>query len=195
MPWVKVPPEHHPIFLAALPKDPRVETKLMFGGIAAKVNGHIFAGLFGRSTMLLLSEADRAAALALEGAAPFDPMGDGRARSEKVMLPEAMMDEPEELRGWIARAFSAAAALPKKAAKPAAPAKKVATGKAAPAKTPAVGKAAPAKKPAAGEAAPAKKPAAGKAATKTAPAKKAAASKAAKPSAPAKKPPAKRAAG
>ena len=45
-------------------------------------------------------------------------MGDGRARSDKVMLPESMMDEPAELRRWVARAFKAAAALPPKAAKP-----------------------------------------------------------------------------
>jgi len=130
MAWVKVPPEHHPLFLAALPADPRVETQKMFGGIAAKVNGHIFAGLFGRSTMLLLSEADRATALALEGASMFDPMGDGRMRSDKVMLPESMMDEPAELRGWIARAFESAAALPGKTKAPskaaAKPAKKTA---------------------------------------------------------------------
>ena|ERR1022692_2199423 len=103
MAWIKVPPENHPIFYDALPKSPRVDTHKMFGGIAAKVNGHVFAGLFGRSTMVLLAEPDRAAALALEGAAPFDPMGDGRARSEKVMLPESMMDDLEELRRWIAR--------------------------------------------------------------------------------------------
>src|SRR5690349_24055578 len=88
MAWVKVPPEHHPLFHAALPDDPRVETMKMFGGVAAKVNGHIFAGLFGLSTMVLLSEPDRAAALALKGASMFDPMGDGRARSDKVMLPD-----------------------------------------------------------------------------------------------------------
>src|SRR5579872_2368287 len=82
MAWVKVPPEHHPIFHAALPKDPRVETLKMFGGVAAKVNGNLFAGLFGRSTMLLLAEPDRAEALGLEGASLFDPMGDGRARSD-----------------------------------------------------------------------------------------------------------------
>ncbi len=114
MAWVKVPPENHPLFFAALPNDRRVETLKMFGGVAAKVNGHIFAGLFGRSTMVLLDEPDRRAALALEGAAPFDPMGDGRARSDKVMLPEAMMDDAGELRAWIARAFTAAAALPPK---------------------------------------------------------------------------------
>jgi TfoX/Sxy family transcriptional regulator of competence genes len=134
MPWVKVPAEHHPLFHAALPADPRVETMKMFGGVAAKVNGHIFAGLFGLSTMVLLSDADRAEALALDGAAPFDPMGDGRMRSDKVMLPAPMMRQPGELKRWIARAFRAAAELPAKAEKKAkAPAKK-APAKKAPAK-------------------------------------------------------------
>ena len=89
MAWIKVPPEHRPIFLAALPKDSRIETVPMFGGIMARANGHPFAGLFGRSAMVLLDEPDRREALALEGAGFFDPMGDGRMRSEKVMLPEA----------------------------------------------------------------------------------------------------------
>jgi TfoX/Sxy family transcriptional regulator of competence genes len=117
MAWVKVPPENHPIFQAALPKDDRVEIMNMFGGLAAKVNGHIFAGLFGRSTMLSLPEPDRTVALALPGAAPFDPMGDGRARSQKVMLPASMMRDPKALRSWIGRAFKAAAQLPPRAAR------------------------------------------------------------------------------
>lgn len=117
MPWVKVPPENHPAFLSALPKDARVETMKMFGGIAAKVNGNVFAGLFGRSAMVLLREEDRAEALALEGAAPFDPMGDGRARSDNVMLPETFMHDPAQLRRWLARAFESAATLPPKAKK------------------------------------------------------------------------------
>jgi TfoX/Sxy family transcriptional regulator of competence genes len=117
MAWVKVPPEHHPIFHAALPKDRRVETVTLFGGIGVKVNGNFFAGLFGRSTMVWLPEGERAEALALEGAALFDPMGDGRARSDKVMLPERVMREPAELRSWLARSFAAAAKLPKKAEK------------------------------------------------------------------------------
>ena len=119
MAWIKVPPEHHPIFLAALPKDARVETLKMFGGVAAKVNGHMFAGLFARSAMVLLAEPDRAAALALKGAAFFDPMGNGQVRSDKIMLPERVMTEPAELRRWLGLAFKAAAKLPEKAAKPA----------------------------------------------------------------------------
>jgi TfoX/Sxy family transcriptional regulator of competence genes len=114
MAWVKVPPENHPLFRAALPSDPRVETVQMFGGVAATVNGNLFAGLFGRSTMVRLDDADRAAALALEGASLFDPMGDGRARGDKVMLPESFMTNPAELRRWIGRAFEATASLPKK---------------------------------------------------------------------------------
>src|SRR6516165_6669685 len=101
MAWVKVPPENHPLFHAALPNDPRVETLKMFGGVAAKVNGNLFAGLFGRSTMLFLSDTDRKAALALPGASLFDPMGNGRVRSDKVMLPEDMMRKPAELRRWV----------------------------------------------------------------------------------------------
>jgi hypothetical protein len=120
MAWVKVPPENHPLFHAALPKDPRVETLNMFGGVAAKVNGNLFAGLFGRSTMVFLSEADRAEALELDGASLFDPMGDGRMRSDKVMLPESMMRQPTQLRAWIARAFDAASKLPRKLPKKAA---------------------------------------------------------------------------
>ena len=114
MAWVKVPPENHPLFHAALPDDPRIHTLKMFGGVAAKVNGHIFAGLFGRSTMLQLSEADKAEALALEGAEYFDPMGDGRMRSDKVMLPESMMDDEEGLRGWMMRALRFTVSLPPK---------------------------------------------------------------------------------
>ncbi len=114
MAWVKVPVEHHPIFLDALPRDPRIERLNMFGGIAVKVNGHLFAGLFGRSTIVELPEPDRAEALALEGAGPFDPMGNGRVMSKKVMLPESIMADEEELRAWISRAFQAALALPPK---------------------------------------------------------------------------------
>src|SRR5262249_28124747 len=116
MAWVKIPPEHHSIFIDALPKDPRVETVRMFGAVAAKVNGHMFAGLFGKSTMIWLPEEERAQVLALPGAAPFDPMGNGR-KSDKVMLPERVMKDPAKLRRFLARSFEAAALRPKKAEK------------------------------------------------------------------------------
>lgn len=127
MAWVKVPAEHHPIFRAALPRDPRLETQPMFGGLAAKVNGHFFAGLFARSVVLDLPDAIREEVLALEGAAPFDPMGDGRQMSRKVMLPEAFMEEPDELRRWVKRAFDEALERPAKTAEAKAPKKRAAS--------------------------------------------------------------------
>src|SRR5215470_1399282 len=117
MAWVKIPLEHHPLFLAALPRDPRVSTVQMFGGIAAKVNGHMLGGLFARSTMVRLSATDREAALALDGAAPFDPMGRGAVMKDTVLLPESVMDEPAELQSWLARALAYTATLPPKAGK------------------------------------------------------------------------------
>lgn len=136
MPWVKVPPENHAPFVAALPEDPRVEVQKMFGGLAAKVNGNFFAGLFGLSTVLLLGEADKAKALALPGAGPFDPMGDGRAMSEKVMMPPALMKDPAGLAAWIKKALGFAESLPPKAAKPKKPAAKTPAAKKPAAKKP-----------------------------------------------------------
>ena len=128
MAWVKIPAEHHPLFLAALPKDRRVSTLQMFGGIAAKTNGYMFGGLFARSAIVRLSPADQRAALMLDGSAPFDPMGNGRVMKDTIALSEAVMDEPAELRDWLARAFAFTATLPPKAkAKPKSAAKPAAS--------------------------------------------------------------------
>lgn len=114
MAWVKIPREHHPILLAALPKDPRVRTVQMFGAICGKVNGRLFGGLFARSAMVRLDPEGRREALALDGAEPFDPMGNKRVMADTVLLPESVMDEPDELRRWLARAFTYTATLPPK---------------------------------------------------------------------------------
>lgn len=132
MAWTKIPAEHHPLFLAALPKDPRISTMRMFGGIAAMVNGHMSSGLFARSVLVRLSPADQAEALALDGSAPFDPMGNGRVMRDTILLAEEVMDEPRVLRDWLRRSFEHALTLPRKAPKPAArakPAKRPATKK------------------------------------------------------------------
>ena len=133
MAWVKVPVENHPLFLAALPKDKRITTMQMFGGIAAMVNGNLFGGLFGRSIIVKLSDADRGEALALDGTAPFDPMGNGRASKDTLQMAESVMEDPAELRDWLRRAYEHAATKPPKAAKPP-PAKKPSPAKKKPAK-------------------------------------------------------------
>jgi TfoX/Sxy family transcriptional regulator of competence genes len=114
MAWVKIPQENHPLFRECLPRDPRVSTVNMFGGVAAKVNGQMFAGLFARGAVAKLSASDQRAALAIDGAAMFDPMGNGRIMRDTVFLPEAVLEEPDELRTWLRRAFDYTAALPAK---------------------------------------------------------------------------------
>jgi TfoX/Sxy family transcriptional regulator of competence genes len=114
MAWIKIPKENHPLLLAALPKDPRVRTLQMFGAVAATVNGNLFGGLFARSVMVRLSPEDQKAALALDGTEPFDPMGNGRTMSNSLLLPESVMDDPEELASWLERAFDYSATLPPK---------------------------------------------------------------------------------
>ena len=87
----------------------------MFGGVAAaKVNGQMFAGLFARGAVVKLSEPDQQAALAIDGATMFDPMGNGRVMRDTVFLPESVMVEPDELRAWIRKALDFTASLPAK---------------------------------------------------------------------------------
>ena len=94
MAWVKVAADNHPLFHAALPRDQKVTTVRLFGSIAGLVNGNMFCGLFARSAIVKLGEADYAEAMALDGAEPFDPMGTGRVMSNTVLLPETILDEP-----------------------------------------------------------------------------------------------------
>jgi TfoX/Sxy family transcriptional regulator of competence genes len=124
MAWIKIPPEHHPLFRSALPTDKRISTVNMFGGIAAKVKGRMFAGLFARTAIVKLSPADQKEALALDGAVPFDPMGNGRVMSNTVQLPDEVMENTEDLESWLRRAFDYAVTLPEKKKKPATPMKK-----------------------------------------------------------------------
>jgi TfoX/Sxy family transcriptional regulator of competence genes len=134
MAWVKVPKENHPLFRASLPRDPRVSTVNMFGGVAAKVNGQIFAGLFARSVIVKLSPADQQAVLALDGAELFDPMGNGRIMHDTVLLPEAVMDEADELRDWLGKALDYTATRPAKSKAPKAKAAAAGKKRAAPKK-------------------------------------------------------------
>ena len=114
MAWVKVPKESHAILMAALPKDPRIRLINMFGATAALVNGNIFGGTFARSAIVRLDGDEFKEALALDGAEPFDPMGNKRVMNNTVLLPETVMDEPAELKRWLALALAYTLTLPPK---------------------------------------------------------------------------------
>jgi TfoX/Sxy family transcriptional regulator of competence genes len=130
MAWVKIPADNHPIFMSAVPKDKRVTTKKMFGGIAAMTNGQMFGGLFAKSFVVKLSEADRVEALKYDGAELFDPMGNGRIMKDTVFMPEAVFDDIHALRDWLRRGLAYTLTLPAKTA----PVKKPVAKKSKPAK-------------------------------------------------------------
>jgi TfoX/Sxy family transcriptional regulator of competence genes len=108
------------LFRAVLPEDERVRAKPMFGQLAGFVNGNMFAGIYGDSVFVRLSEADRAALLREEGAHVFEPMA-GRPMKDYAVLPAAWMAEPGRVREWIERALEASAMLPAKLPKPSKP--------------------------------------------------------------------------
>jgi TfoX/Sxy family transcriptional regulator of competence genes len=104
-------------FRALVPTQPGVEVKPMFGNLGAFVNGNMFAGLFGPSIGVKLSESDLAELSQVEGSHPFGPAE--RPMSGYLALPEAWLDEPSVAAGWVERALTHVAALPPKPKKPA----------------------------------------------------------------------------
>jgi len=100
-------------FRSVLPDNPLVQSRPMFGNLAAFVNGNMFAGLFGDGLFVRLPPDVRAELLAYDGAGPFEPMP-GRPMSEYVIVPSAWRGEPETARSWVLRSFHWAAGLPPK---------------------------------------------------------------------------------
>jgi hypothetical protein len=114
MAWQKIPKEHHPLFLAALPDDPRSDTIEMFGGLCARVNGNMASGLWADTVMVRLGASDRGAVLAMKGADVFDPMGRGNPMKDMVLLPKEILRQRATLRKWLAKAIEYTATLPPK---------------------------------------------------------------------------------
>lgn len=106
-----------------------VERGAMFGMPSLKANGKAFAGVFGDALVFKLSGAAHEKAIALAGAALFDPSGMGRAMKEWVVVPYAHKKKWEELGHAALDALAAAPAKKKGAAKTSSAAKKKATAR------------------------------------------------------------------
>jgi TfoX/Sxy family transcriptional regulator of competence genes len=113
MPWKNSPQALIDAFAAALPNDPRIDRRQMFGYPCAFVQGNMFTGLHEHRLLVRLPEAQRAELLQQAGATPFEPMP-GRVMREYVVVPEAFLSKPQMLRSWIGSAFEYAASLPPK---------------------------------------------------------------------------------
>jgi TfoX/Sxy family transcriptional regulator of competence genes len=102
-------------FRSLVPDDPGIIVKPMFGNLGAFVNGNMFAGLFGATVGVRLSDEDRSRLEQVEGTGPFGPQG--RPMGGYLGLPEARASEPDHAAAWVARAHVHVSGLPPQAPK------------------------------------------------------------------------------
>lgn len=111
---------------------PEVSEKRMFGSDAFFAHETIFCIVWdGRVVLKFRDEAKFAQARALEGADNFDPMQRGDTMTSWTVMPELLVDSPDELRPWVEFAHRDAMTAPpkKKAVKKSSLAKKSSTAK------------------------------------------------------------------
>jgi len=111
--WRKSPPELVRRFDTLLASLPGADRRMLFGYPCAFTNGQMFAGLHQENMFLRLPDEERLDFLRLEGAGPFEPLP-GRPMREYVVVPDAILDEPDTLRGWLERSLRYASSLPPK---------------------------------------------------------------------------------
>jgi hypothetical protein len=112
-------------FRSVVPNTPEVVVKPMFGNLGAFVNGNMFAGLFGSTIGVKLSDADRQELESTERTVPFGPPE--RPMGGYTGLPEVWNAEGDgddaRAKAWAEKAFEYVSGLPPKAPKPAKPRK------------------------------------------------------------------------
>ena len=95
------------ILAGAAPPDLDVTFRPMFGGLFAYTDGKPFASLSDVGLALKFSGSERDAMLALPGAAALRYEPDQPPSKSYVVVPEAMLSQPDELRSWVIRSASA----------------------------------------------------------------------------------------
>jgi TfoX/Sxy family transcriptional regulator of competence genes len=114
--FAKSPPELIERFDAVATEFPDVAKRLTFGYPCLYVGGNMVSGLHESGWFVRLGAVEAAEALALDGAAPFEPMP-GRPMTGYTLLPQAVIDDDAAIRGWVERAIDFGATLPPKAPK------------------------------------------------------------------------------
>jgi TfoX/Sxy family transcriptional regulator of competence genes len=114
--WKKAPDALVQRFGEALPDDPAIEQRLMFGYPCAFFQGHMFCGLFEDQLIVRLSDAERTSFLKQPGARVFEPMP-GRPMKEYVSVPPAVVERHALLGGWLRQSLDYVSGLPPRAAK------------------------------------------------------------------------------
>lgn len=100
---------------AASPPDLELGFRPMFGGIMGYAAGQAFASLSNVGLALKMSGADHVALSEVPDVKPLRYEPDDPPSKSYLLVPDAMLSDPDSLRPWIARS---AAGLKPKAKKP-----------------------------------------------------------------------------
>lgn len=110
-------------FRSVVPDHPGVVVKPMFGNLGAFVNGNMFAGLFGPTIGVKLSDEDRVMLESSERTVPFGPAD--RPMAGYSGLPEVWNEEGDgddaRAKAWVTKAYEFVSTLPAKEPKVRAP--------------------------------------------------------------------------
>jgi TfoX/Sxy family transcriptional regulator of competence genes len=112
----KSPPELIERFDSVAADLPQAQRRLTFGYPCLYVGGNMVSGLHQSAWFVRLGDPERSEALALEGAAPFEPMP-GRPMTGYTLLPPAVIADDAEIRRWVERAIAFGMTLPPKVPK------------------------------------------------------------------------------
>ena len=115
--WKKSSPELVERFKGALPKDPSVEPKPMFGYPAAFVRGNFFSGLFEELVVMRMPEPQRSKLSTLAKAEGFSPMG-GKPMTDWYVVPAKIAASQTALAKLLGEALALVKELPEKKKKP-----------------------------------------------------------------------------
>lgn len=105
---------------AASPPDLEVNFRPMFGGIMGYAAEKAFASLSNRGLALKMTGADHAALGAMPGVVPLRYESDDPPSKSYLLVPDAMLSDPDGLRPWIARSAAGLKPSAKKSRKKAA---------------------------------------------------------------------------
>jgi hypothetical protein len=109
--WIKAPQSLIDLFEEAVPDDPRVERRKMFGYPCFFVGGNLCAGVHQLSIFARLAASDRAALPG--GGADFEPMP-GRPMTGYTLIPDDVLADETALGETLAKAVGFTASLPPK---------------------------------------------------------------------------------
>ncbi len=114
--FAKSPPELVERFDVIAAEYPEAARRLTFGYPCLYVGGNMVSGLYESSWHVRLGVAATAELMAINGAAPFEPMP-GRPMTGFTLLPPAVVDDDAAIRRWVEHAIAFGASMPPKVPK------------------------------------------------------------------------------